>query len=206
MKTGRISRTARPEIPSPALASPLPPIGPRPGRRPVVASYAQYSAPSRSSRRSIRAPSAPSSRAASSTASWRTSAGSRRAVIRAPISRSARSASARRSTSAREPASCVDQLGVGHRRGGVVGQRPDQGDVLLAERVATRAAYVPIAPNTRSPAISGATRNDRIAERLDESIGAREVDEARIGRVVAGHDDRSLARRPARTSRRRARP
>ena len=32
MKTGRISRTARPEIPSPAFASPLPAIGPETGQ------------------------------------------------------------------------------------------------------------------------------------------------------------------------------
>ena len=51
------------------------------------------------------APWPPTSRLASSTTSWRMSAGSRRAVIRAAISRSACSASARRASRERERSS-----------------------------------------------------------------------------------------------------
>ena len=91
--TTRRSRIARwtPDPPTPSafhsdrVASSMP------------ASCAQWTSPVAGSRRSMTAPDDPSSRAASSTTSWSSSAGSWIVIIRRAISRSARSASAVRS-------------------------------------------------------------------------------------------------------------
>ena len=86
------------------------------------------------------APDDPSSRAASSTTSWSSSAGSWMVIIRRAISRSARSASAVRSRAPCDGGEAVDEAGVGERDRGLAGQRVEQPERVLAERVAVAVA------------------------------------------------------------------
>ena len=85
-------------------------------------------------------------------------------------------------------AQLLDEVGVGHRRGGVVGERPDERDLLVAERVGPAGERAHRAEHPAAAAERGdEERPDR--EVVDEAVGAGEVDEGRVGRVVAGHDD-----------------
>ena len=60
------------------------------------------------------------------------------------------------------PVQLLDQLPVGHRRAGMVRERAHEGDLRGIERVSRRVENVPSAPNTWSPATSGATTIERI--------------------------------------------
>ena len=86
------------------------------------------------------APDEPSSRAASSTTSWSSSAGSWMVIIRRAISRSARSASAVRSRAPCEVARRSTRRALASGDRGLAGQRVEQPERVLAERVAVAVA------------------------------------------------------------------
>ena len=143
------------------------------------------------------APSPSSSRSASSIVYWTTAPGSRAPEIRVPSSRSDRSMSAWRDSVDSERASSLDQPGVGHRERGVVGERTDERDLRRASKASAAVENVPSAPNTSSPAVSGATTIDRMPISSTNWSGRRGVDEPLVGRVVAGDDDRAGRRPPS---------
>ena len=84
-----------------------------------------------------------------------------------------------------------DEVGVGHRGGGVVGEGTDERDFLVAERIgpARERAHRP----ERPPAADERGDEEGVdVEVADEPVGVGEVDERGIGRVVTGHDDLAL--------------
>ena len=94
------------------------------------------------------------------------------------------------------PAELLDQVGVRHRRRGMVGEGSDQGYLGVAEGV----------PPTRErahravrPGAADERRDDEgvDVDVVDEAVGLREVDEGRVGLVVARHDDAALGDRPS---------
>ena len=159
MKTARSSRTARPEIPSPAFASPLPPIGPEarppPGRRVV--------GPVQGAARLVEDvdPGAVGAEQAGGLVD-----GALEDLLRvtqgddpaADLAQRALRLGAPLDVRPR-PAELLDQVGVRHRRGGMVGEGSDQGYLGVAEGVG-RLENVPIAPYVRAPLTSGATTNE----------------------------------------------
>ena len=188
MKTGRPSRTALPEIPSPAWASPLPAIGPRPGRRPVSRIVGPVQAAA------LRVEDVdPGSVGAEDPG--RLVDRALEDLLRVPQAddpaadlpeRALRLGSALHVRP--RPAQLLDEVGVGHRRGGVIGQGPDEGDLLVAERVGPAGEG---AHRAERPAAADERRDEERMDRqvLDEAIGVREVDERGVGRVVAGDHD-----------------
>ncbi len=90
----------------------------------------------------------------------------------------------------------VDQLGVRHGQSGVIGQRADQRDIVLAVRISpTR-----VDPHRPERAVGGNERRDEERgdrQGLDQEVRAREMDETRIAPVVAGQDRLALGDGPS---------
>jgi hypothetical protein len=85
-------------------------------------------------------------------------------------------------------AELVDEVGVGHGRGGVVGERAHERDLLVAE------CFEPARERSHRSECPAAAHERRDEERVnrevaDEAVGVGEMDEGGIGRVVVGHDD-----------------
>ncbi len=89
----------------------------------------------------------------------------------------------------------LDEVRVGHRGGGMIGEGPDQGDLGVAEGVPP--------PRERAHrAVRPGAADERGHDEgvdvdvVDEAVGLREVDERRVGLVVARHDDSPLGDGP----------
>ena len=117
-------------------------------------------------------------------------------MIRAPISRRARSVSARRSTSARERASWSISSAFAIADRGMVGQGPDEGDLRFAVRADARG----VRAHGAEDAVADHHRGDDEGadpEGPDEPVGALEVDEGRVVRIVVADDGPAFGGGPA---------
>ena len=122
--------------------------------------------------------------------------------MRAAISRSERSTSARRRARARV-VERLDQARVAHRRGGMVGQRPDEArsGPGRTRRPGSRTCRARRTPRRRRPAARRPSSGSRCRGR--PRSGSSACGERGVRQVVAGHHDRALGDGPAEHARRR---
>ena len=101
------------------------------------------------------------------------------------------------------PVEVLDQAHVAHRGGGVIGQRADEGDLGLVERVGAGGER---AHGPEHPVARGEWRDDHRADAdvLDDAVGLGGVTERGVVRVVARDHDGALGDRTTEHARRRA--